>query len=75
MNSFALCNFKRVVCKCFRNVVEKQLTESLMLIDIGRKQAVMTSLITDINFDSKNEILLGTYEHVKYIKHLSLKRI
>jgi len=56
-------------------VLEKHLKEPVTLIEIGRGQAVTTSLITDINFDSKNEILLGTHENVIYIKHLSLNKL
>jgi hypothetical protein len=54
---------------CLRNVLENNLRSAITLTDSNRHQAIVCALITDVNFDSKNEILLGTYGNVIDIKH------
>lgn len=49
---------------CLRNVLENNLRNAITLTDSNRHQAIVCALITDVNFDSKNEILLGTYGNV-----------
>lgn len=55
---------------CLRNVLENNLRNAITLTDSNRHQAIVCALITDVNFDSKNEILLGTYGNVIDIKQL-----
>jgi len=55
---------------CLRNVLENNLRNAITLTDSNRHQAIVCALITDVNFDSKNEILLGTYGNVIDFKHL-----
>ncbi|XP_027842962.2 KICSTOR complex protein kaptin-like isoform X3 [Aphis gossypii] len=45
----------------YMNVLENNLRNAITLTDSNRHQAIVCALITDVNFDSKNEILLGTY--------------
>lgn len=52
----------------FRNVLKNNLEKGIILSNGSRQQAVVCSLIADVNFDSKNEILLGTHENVIFIK-------
>jgi len=49
---------------CLRNVLKNDLRNAITLTDSNRHQAIVCALITDVNFDSKNEILLGTYGNV-----------
>lgn len=60
---------------CLRNVLKNDLRNAITLTDSNRHQAIVCALITDVNFDSKNEILLGTYGNVIYIKHTSIYQI
>lgn len=50
-------------------MLKKNLKQPIQLVDNDRRQTVVTSLITDVNFDSKNEILLGTHENVRSIMY------
>ncbi|XP_015364047.1 PREDICTED: kaptin-like isoform X2 [Diuraphis noxia] len=45
----------------YMNVLNNDLRNAITLTDSNRHQAIACALITDVNFDSKNEILLGTY--------------
>ncbi|KAL5240192.1 hypothetical protein ACI65C_007603 [Semiaphis heraclei] len=45
----------------YMNVLKNDLRNAITLTDSNRHQAIVCALITDVNFDSKNEILLGTY--------------
>lgn len=60
---------------CLRNVLKNDLRNAITLTDSNRHQAIVCALITDVNFDSKNEILLGTYGNVIYIKHTFIYQI
>lgn len=42
-------------------MLKEDLKSAITLTDSNRHQAIVCALITDVNFDSKNEILLGTY--------------
>jgi len=49
-------------------VLENYLKNGIILKDSKRYGGIMSSLITDINFDCKNEILIGTEGNVMYNK-------
>lgn len=49
-------------------MLKNNLKSAITLTDSDRHQAIVCALITDVNFDSKNEILLGTYGNVMLIK-------
>lgn len=51
---------------CFRNVLQNNLKKAIKLKNSNKHRAIVTALIADVNFDSKNEILLGTYGNVLY---------
>lgn len=45
----------------------------ITLTNSNRHQAIVTALITDVNFDSRNEILLGTYGNVIAFRYMIKK--
>ncbi|XP_025422864.1 KICSTOR complex protein kaptin-like isoform X2 [Sipha flava] len=45
----------------YMNVLKNNLKNAITLTNSNRHQAIICALITDVNFDSKNEILIGTY--------------
>lgn len=49
-------------------MLKNHLKRGRLLPNTDGHQIVSTSLIADINFDSKNEILLGTTDNVMYFK-------
>lgn len=55
--------------------MKNDLRNAITLTDSNRHQAIVCALITDVNFDSKNEILLGTYGNVIEIKHTLIYQI
>lgn len=57
-------------CVYFRDVLEKFLSKGKMLKRFSRRlgEVNMTSVVADVNFDSKNEILIGTSGNVIYTK-------
>lgn len=53
----------------FRDVLKNNLENGIILSNSNRYQAIVCSLIADVNFDTKNEILLGTRENVIHHYH------
>jgi len=63
-----ICFLVGSVTECavvYMNVLEKNFKNAIVLKDSDQYGGIMSCLIADINFDSKNEILIGT--HGKYI--------
>lgn len=52
----------------FRDVLKNNIENGIILSNSKRNQAIVCSLIADVNFDTKNEILLGTRENVMYLE-------
>lgn len=59
---------KRIIREfCCRNILEKDLTDPIVLWGTDAQDCVTSSCICDIDLDGKNEILLGTFGKICYI--------
>jgi len=66
-----VCNIIHIIYLgyiCFRNILEYHLKKAIILEESNQYGGILSSQIMDINFDSKNEILIGTKEKVIYSK-------
>lgn len=55
----------------FRDVLKNNLDKGIILSNSKRHQAIVCSLIADVNLDTKNEILIGTRENVIYNEYFT----
>lgn len=67
-SSFVLNIYLICIFNFFRDVLKNHLGCGFILPNSGNYNAISTSLIADINFDSQNEILLGTQGNVMIMK-------
>lgn len=51
----------------YSNVIDRGLADILMLPDSDAFDTVNCALVTDIDFDGKQEIILGTYGQVSHL--------